>query len=210
MFKRGPKTQDGAREGDPVRANRSSRITWITMVSLTLLATIFMVGSGGYIIHQSNTNPEFCGVCHIMQDNVQSYLSSSDMDHVHALAEVECKECHDYPIPEEISAGIKYVLGNYDVDTEGKLLQREFDDEMCLECHISYEYLANQTDFLVKNPHLSHWGTLSCSNCHISHGEQIDLCGECHDNGDQRITGEPIVPRAENPWADPDAVAPDV
>jgi len=210
MFKRQPKIQDGAGEGGPAKANKLSQLSWITLVGGTFLVTVLLLGTGGYVIHQSNTNPEFCGTCHIMQDNVQSYLSSSDMDHVHALAEVQCKECHDYPIPKEISAGVKFIFGNYDVDVDGKLLQRKFNDEMCLECHISYEYLANQTDYLEKNPHLSHWDTLKCRDCHISHGQQIDLCSECHENGGQRMTGGVIIPRAENPWADPDATKPDV
>jgi len=53
-------------------------------------------------------------------------------------------------------------------------------------------------------------GTPPCGNCHISHGQQVNMCINCHDNGNQRITGQPIVPRAENPWADPDATKPDV
>ncbi len=54
-------------------------------------------------------------------------------------------------------------------------------DKMCLKYHISYEHIANQTDYLVRNPHLNHWPEPACRTCHVSHGEQIDYCSECDD-----------------------------
>ena len=63
------------------------------------------------------------------------------------------------------------------------------------------EYHAARTDYLIRNPHLSHWPDVKCTTCHISHGEQVDYCSQCHDNGNQRMTGGEIIPRAENPWA---------
>jgi len=72
---------------------------------------------------------------------------------------------------------------------------------MCTQCHISGDYLAAQTDFLVRNPHESHWPNLKCVDCHMSHENQVNYCGRCHDNGGQRLVEMPIVPRANNPWA---------
>jgi nitrate/TMAO reductase-like tetraheme cytochrome c subunit len=151
------------------------------------------------ILHQSDTNPQFCGTCHIMDEYVESYTSGTNMDSVHAKAGVQCKECHSaYGIPEEIESGFKFVTGNYDPTVP----QRKFDDDMCTQCHISLDFVADQTDYLRRNPHRSHTSDLKCRTCHISHGEQIDYCSQCHDNGGQRMIGDEIVPRVDNPYDD--------
>lgn len=177
--------------------------------NIVILAFVLAGVAGATVIHESDTNPNLCGLCHIMQPNVQSYLTSNHLDNVHNQAGVECKECHDYPISAELAGAVSFLTGNYTVTREGTLPKRQYADEMCLQCHISSEHLANSTDYLVRNPHFSHWGDLTCSDCHISHGEQIDLCSECHTNGGQRMVGGEITPRAENPWADPSRTRPD-
>ena len=173
-------------------------INWIKVLlisSISLVILIF-VGLGSMeVIHQSDTNPNLCATCHIMQPNVTSYLTSNNLDHVHEQAGVECKDCHDYSVSAEISSGVNFLIGNYEVNEEGTLLKVTYSNEMCLECHISEKRLATNTDFLFRNPHLSHWGYLPCSDCHLSHGEQIDYCSGCHENGGQRMTGAPIVDR---------------
>lgn len=183
------------------------KISLIANIALVVVAVTF--AAGGAVVHQSDTNPNLCGLCHIMQPNVQSYLTSNHLDNVHHQAGVQCKGCHDYPLDAEITAGVNYLTGNYFVTVDGNIPKREFEDDMCLKCHISAEHLANQTDFLVRNPHFSHWGDLKCKDCHVSHGEQINLCGDCHDNGEQRMVEGPIIPRAENPWANSNAPRPD-
>jgi hypothetical protein len=169
------------------------RANWVI-----LLVIVIAIAGSGAALYASDTNPEFCAVCHNMQGHVDSYLNSNHMDNVHAQANVGCKDCHDYPIPAEVESLVRYVTGAYDKN----MPRRKFDQEMCLKCHISLEYQANRTDFLVRNPHLSHWPDVPCGTCHISHGEQVDYCGQCHDNGGQRMTGGEIIPRAENPWAE--------
>ena len=165
------------------------KATW-TVIGIVVLALVVVGGAtGGYLIHLSNTSPEFCATCHIMEPNVNSYLTSNNLDNIHNQANVECKECHDYPVSAEISSGIKFITGNYTVDTDGKLLPVEYTDEMCLDCHISYDYVAEQTDWLERNPHDSHNGQLACNTCHVSHGEQIDYCATCHDHGEQEMIG---------------------
>lgn len=147
------------------------------------------------LLHQSDTNPSFCATCHIMEKNVTSYLSGLNLDHVHDLAAVECKECHEYPVAAEMSSGIKFVAGNYEIGADGELPKRKYGDEMCLQCHISYEFVAERTADLDKNPHKSHLGELPCSTCHISHGEQVDYCAQCHDHGDQKLIVAPDAPK---------------
>jgi hypothetical protein len=126
-----------------------------------------------------------------MQRNVTSYLTGPNLDHVHEQAEVQCKDCHDYPIPVEIKAGFDSLTGNYTVDKDGDLPQMKFSDTMCTKCHISEQYVAQLTDFLARNPHDSHNGELPCNTCHVSHGAQIDYCATYHDNGGQRMIGQP-------------------
>lgn len=162
-------------------------------LKISIIANIVLVVAavGGLValelLHQSDTNPSFCATCHIMEKNVNSYLTGPNLDHVHDLAGVQCKECHEYPVDAEIASGIKFVTGNYEVGDDGELLKRKYGDEMCLQCHISYDNVAKRTADLDKNPHKSHLGELPCSTCHISHGEQVDYCAQCHDNGDQEM-----------------------
>lgn len=175
---------------------------WLKISVIANIVIVVGIGialSAMAILHQSDTNPNFCGTCHIMDPYVDSYLTSDNLDNVHAKGNVQCKECHSaYDIPAEIESGIKFITGNYDKS----MPQRKFDDDMCIQCHISNDYIADQTDYLKRNPHRSHWPDLKCRHCHISHGEQIDYCSQCHDNGGQRMTGDPIIPRADNPYDD--------
>lgn len=190
-------TSDVEKVEEKVKQARKNRKLGVWAIIGIVAAALVVVGgaSGGYLIHLSNTSPEFCATCHIMDKNVTSYLTSNDLDNLHLQAGVQCKECHDYPVPAEISSGIKFVLGNYTVDADGALLPVKYEDDMCLQCHISKEFVAESTDFLEKNPHNSHNGMLSCKTCHVSHGDQIDFCSQCHDNGGQRLIGEDRVPR---------------
>lgn len=171
-------------------------VSWlkISVIVNIVVVAIIAGGVGGLVLlHQSDTNPMLCRSCHVMESHVDSYLTSSNLDNVHYQAGVQCKQCHDYSIPAEIRSGFLYVTGNY----EEPLPKIKVGNEMCLQCHISYEHIANATDYLVKNPHRSHLGEMTCTTCHVSHGEQIDYCGQCHDNGGQRLVGEDIIPRVE-------------
>ena len=179
---------------DKVKKTRKKG-TWTIVGIIVLVLLVGGGAAGGYIIHLSNTSPEFCQVCHIIEPNVTSYLTSNNLDNIHYQAGVQCKECHDYPLDAEIIGGIKFLVGDYSVDNEGKLLPVTYEDDMCLQCHISKEHVAQLTDFLYRNPHKYHNGYPTCKTCHVSHGEQIDFCSQCHDNGKQRMIGEEIEPR---------------
>jgi hypothetical protein len=193
MFTKKAKTGAAASQpGSPKKTNWL-KISIAANIVVVVIAVLFAAGS--YVVHLSDTNPQFCGTCHIMQSNVTSYLTSSDLDHVHQQAGVQCKGCHDYPLSAEISSGIKFVTGNYTVDKGGNLKTVKFSDAMCTKCHISEEHVAQRTDFLAKNPHDSHNGNLPCNTCHVSHGGQIDYCSSCHSNGGQRMIGQPATPR---------------
>lgn len=168
-------------------------------VGVTLLVLVGVGAVAGYTLErQSYRSAEFCASCHNMEAHVESYLNGNHMDAVHRKANVGCKDCHsDYSIFAEVRSGVNYVIGNY----EKPFSRRRFGDEMCVKCHISLEYHADRTDYLRRNPHKSHWPQLRCGSCHLSHDKQINYCARCHDNGGQRMTAGPIVPRTHNPWA---------
>ena len=178
----------------PATAQGKKMPSWLK-ISIVANIVLVVAAVGGLValglIHQSDTNPSFCATCHIMDKNVQSYLTSPNLDHVHDLAGVECKECHEYPVQAEIASGIKFITGNYEVGDDGELPKRKYGNEMCLQCHISYENVQAKTADMEKDPHNSHLGELACSTCHVSHGEQIDYCAQCHDHGDQEMIVAP-------------------
>lgn len=173
----------------PAKKKNPKRSFWVILGIVGLFVIVIGGIAGGYVIHLSNTSPEFCGTCHIMDFNVDSYLTSNNLDNIHNQANVECKECHDYPVTAEVKSGINFVFGNYLVGSTGELVQVKYDNEMCLKCHISYDHVAESTDNLKRNPHKSHHGELACNTCHVSHGEQIDYCSTCHENGGQTMVG---------------------
>jgi cytochrome c nitrite reductase small subunit len=190
-----PEPEGKPSEDQPKAKKKPNWFKISIIANIVIVALIAVAAASMGIIYQSDTNPNFCGTCHIMDRNVTSYLTSVNLDHVHAEAGVECKECHDYPVSAEISSGFKFIIHDYKTDEEGMLAKRKFGDDMCLQCHISNDFVATQTDFLARNPHRSHFGALACNTCHVGHGEQIDYCSTCHDNGGQRMVGEPIEPR---------------
>ncbi|MFN8529815.1 MAG: cytochrome c3 family protein [Anaerolineae bacterium] len=196
MFKRKPKNQNAAETSVPSVRKRRDWLKISLVLNIAFIIVVGTVGAVSAVVYQSDTNPNFCGSCHLMQSHVTSYYTSGNLDNVHQQAGVECKDCHDYPLQEEISAGINYLTSSYVVDDNGELLKRDFGDEICTQCHVSLENVARSTDFLYYNPHGTRMGTFACSTCHISHGEQIDYCSGCHTNGGQRMLGDD-TPRAE-------------
>jgi len=196
MFRRKPKPQDEKNSASPSPWKTRRLLGVSIFVYIAILVVAVGVSASAVVIHESDTNPSFCGTCHIMEPNVTSYLTSDNLDHVHSQAGVLCKDCHDYPLAEEIRAGVNFLTGNYVLNETGELPQRDFGDEICTQCHVSLENVARSTDFLYYNPHDTRMGTFTCNTCHVSHGEQIDYCSECHTNGGQRMIGD-TTPRAE-------------
>lgn len=188
----------GEAQATPAGRKRK-KIVWLA-VALGVMVLINVVGVA-YVASDKYTRatPEFCSTCHNMKSHVESYLTSNHMDAVHQRAGVGCKDCHsDYTLIEEAKSVVQYVTGNY----ERVFSRRKIEDQMCLQCHISMDYHADRTDYLIRNPHLSHWPDLRCNACHLSHDKQVDYCSRCHENGGQRMTEDEIVPRVSNPWAD--------
>ncbi len=197
MFKKKKDNAVVEQENQPETKKKFNWIRFSIIANIVLVVGIGVALASMAILHQSDTNPKFCATCHNMEKYVDSYLTGNHMDNAHAQANVQCKQCHSaYDIPAEIESGIKFITGNYDKT----MPRRKFGDEVCTQCHVSMEHVAEHTDYLRRNPHASHWPDLKCRSCHISHGEQIDYCSECHDNGGQRMIEDPYFPRVDNPY----------
>jgi hypothetical protein len=126
---------------------------------------------------------------------------------VHARVGTSCLDCHARTsIAAEVRTAATYLATGAPTTIE----RRRFGDAMCNRCHVDLAHQATKTDFLVRNPHRSHWPELRCGHCHVAHGPQVDFCAGCHDNGGQRLLGAVAAPRASNPWASPTRTAPTV
>ena len=166
--------------------------------ALVVLVILNVVVLAAFAVERrSRSDAEFCSSCHNMTVHVDSYLNSTNMDAAHREAKVGCKDCHaDYTLVDEMRSVVNFTVGNYDE----VFSRHKFGDDMCNGCHISLEFQAAKTDHLRRNPHRGHYPDLRCGACHLAHDRQIDYCGCCHDNGGQRMTGDPVVERAVAPW----------
>ncbi|MBW1915952.1 MAG: cytochrome c3 family protein [Deltaproteobacteria bacterium] len=89
---------------------------------------------------------------------MQSWATSSRLDHQHAENRVLCKDCHSaFP------------------QTEEAIIVK------CDKCHGDYKIVASLTRDLDVNPHESHFGEMRCGLCHMAHSESSCYCNECHD-----------------------------
>jgi nitrate/TMAO reductase-like tetraheme cytochrome c subunit len=166
----------------PVKPVKKANGLKISIAANIVLVVLIAVGAASWaMMHASDTDPKFCATCHVMSPMVDSYLSSNNLDHKHAQATIQCKQCHDYPLSKEISSGINFITGNYTMPLSyNKIATKEF----CLKCHGSYDKLAaltaNYDPDSGRNPHQSHNGELDCYNCHKSHGQSTLYCAQCH------------------------------
>lgn len=185
--------ETGRGDGGGARKPRFSAAR--ALVVLVLLNVVVLAAFA--VERRSRTDAAFCSGCHNMTAHVDSYLESDHMDSAHRRANVGCKDCHfDYTVVDEARSVVNYVIGDY----EETFSRHRFGDEMCNGCHVSLEVQAAKTDHLRRNPHRGHYPDLRCGACHLAHARQIDYCGRCHDNGGQRMTGDPIRERAVAPW----------
>jgi hypothetical protein len=177
-------------------ADRRGRFAAGRALVLLILLNI-VVFTAFAIERRSRTDAEFCGSCHNMTAHVESYLGSNHMDAAHRRAKVGCKDCHaDYTLVDELRSVVNYVRGDFNE----VFPRHKFSDEMCNGCHVGLDHQAAKTDHLRRNPHRGHYPDLRCGACHLAHARQVDYCGRCHDNGGQRMTGDPVVERARAPW----------
>ncbi|MBI5549550.1 MAG: cytochrome c3 family protein [Deltaproteobacteria bacterium] len=166
---------------------------------MILAAAIAILGGTAIATERKlSAEPEGCASCHLMRRYVDGFQGGRDLDAAHARAGVSCTDCHQgYTLAARAKTAAAQVVG---AAGDGPLARRRFDDAMCNRCHVSMEHQAARTDFLFRNPHRSHWPELGCADCHLGHARQVDFCSGCHDNGGQRMTGDPVHPRSPDRW----------
>ncbi|MBM9613793.1 cytochrome c3 family protein [Desulfobulbus rhabdoformis] len=111
----------------------------------------------------------------LMREIYLAASSSSLLDHEHLVQGVTCSACH--------------ADGFFD----------QVDNGICLSCHGPMDTLIAKTtpkQFPDRNPHKSHLGEISCTVCHVLHGQQKIYCLECHPNFKLRFDGAPSLKQA--------------
>lgn len=198
------------------------------IVAGVVAAVVVVAGAGFYVWHEQ---PSFCNaICHIPMDAyVESYLDG-EYDkygvaleseeakngmlaymHGHSLTgqSVDCLGCHVPTLQEQISEGIGWVTGGYEVipqNLQGQwpLATRSLDDLVearglesgslfCMNdgCHVTSsgdpmtreDLIAETADLSeARNPHEEPHGEVACGDCHKAHTQSVNACSECHDD----------------------------
>ncbi len=169
------------------RAARAKRKWPIVLGCAGVVAVL--AGAGFFAWHEQ---PSFCNaVCHVPMDNyVDGYYENETLcANEHYRAGVSCLDCHEPKIDEQISEGIAWARGDFEVDAAGDIaaVGVTADEEMCAKsgCHDMQDAVAATADWggdAGVNPHESHQGSpIDCSNCHGVHTASNMYCNACHD-----------------------------
>ncbi len=206
-------------EAKPKRSGKKTGI-----IAGVLAAVVVVAGAGFWVWHET---PGFCGaICHTPMDPyLATYEQSSGATGVdkwgnevedaggmlavtHREAGEECLSCHVPTMSEQISEGVAWVTGSYEVvdnETYGVVIPeaslddlteaRGLDgDALCLNdaCHTNADGSAMTRDDLAAitadyehNPHVSQHGEVACSDCHKAHRASVMQCTQCH--GDAEV-----------------------
>jgi hypothetical protein len=181
-----------------------------------------LVGGGAGVYFGTHDQPGFCNfICHTPMDPyVASYNDGTSILPIQAEAQAEaaqagtpivlsvtlhkesdqqlnCLDCHEPTMSEQITEGIKWISGDYSVPLAGfevvPSTPREGQkaaEEFCLRegCHegiASLEDLKKATADEHRNPHNSHNGDQACTKCHQTHEQSVMWCTQCH--GDSTV-----------------------
>ncbi len=159
-----------------------------------VVAILTLIILGGAVIALTS-QPQFCGLCHIVRPDISSWEKSSH-------SKVNCLACHVEPgffnLLKEKAGAVKepilFITGHYEnplnKDSE---LAKEISDESCLQCHKvkeSEEQVTYATG--IKMNHSVHTEVgLHCTQCHnrIAHPIEgkgyknflsMEYCFSCH------------------------------
>jgi hypothetical protein len=198
--------------GQPSPKKRNKKLPVVIGV---VVAILVVAGAGFYVWHEQ---PSFCNaICHTPMDaylpTYEASLNQEATDKwgntvttanamlapVHREADKTCLDCHVPTLGEQVSEGISWVSGNYEVYTTQTGMQvvserslsdlvaaRGVDaDEFCLNeaCHnMTRDDLIQATASLsdTYNPHVSQHKELECSDCHKAHRASTNACTQCH------------------------------
>lgn len=208
-------------EAADTKAAKKGKKKWPVVVGV-IAVVIVAAGAGFWVWHEQ---PSFCAaICHTPMDayletydsgNYDKYgneLTSEDqknsmMAYLHKTeAGTTCLGCHQPVITEQVTEGMNWISGNYEVAGENKqgdtvLETRDIselvaargaeDDEFCLNsgCHTNADGSVMTRDDLValtadlsstRNPHVAQHGEYSCTQCHKGHAQSVNYCSSCH------------------------------
>ncbi len=150
-------------------------------------------GAGFWWYHEQ---PQFCGICHLMDAYVESWQGSDLLAQEHGEEAVACLDCHEATIEEQVRELVVYVSGEFRVP----LKERRYPAEECFACHLPNEHTSWQEviertrDYVVTgkviNPHDPHAGLeemsqYECYSCHKMHRDSpgVNFCYTCHHAG---------------------------
>ncbi len=207
------------------KAKKKGKKKWPVVLGVVVVVLV-AAGAGFMVWHEQ---PSFCNaICHTPMDAyVDTYINGTTDKYGNELTddaeknamlayyhgnsideEVDCLSCHVPTLAEQITEGLSWVTGSYEVlganlsgttiladRTLADLVEaRGIDeDEFCLNdsCHhvaddgstiTSREDLIEATADLERNPHVAQHGTVACSSCHNAHEQSVNYCTQCHDD----------------------------
>lgn len=216
-------TEEPAKDAKKAKDGKKKWPIVVGVVAVVLVAA----GAGFFVWHEQ---PSFCNaICHTPMDAyAESYIDGSHDKYGNELTEeadkmammayyhghttegetTNCLGCHVPTLGEQITEGMHWVTGSYEVAGENKvgqtiLEERELsdlveargieEDEFCLngDCHhvtddgkeiTSRADLEAATESLdsTYNPHTAQHGEYACSQCHKAHSQSVNYCTQCH------------------------------
>lgn len=211
--------EEGAKA--PTAASKRKKKTAVAIV--VVAAAIAAAGAGFFVWHEQ---PSFCAaICHTPMDAYYKTYADGEHDkfgnempddaaksammgYLHGQNDVTCMGCHVPTLHEQVSEGMHWVTGSYEVlgenaqgDTilESRSLERltaargAMPDEFCLNeaCHtaadgsvMTREMLEGITADLseTRNPHDDYHAQFDCGTCHKAHSRSVNMCSQCHDD----------------------------
>ena len=184
-----PAAEGGGTASKPKRKPLKHKKAWITVG--VIVAVIVVAGVGFMVWHEQ---PSFCNaICHSPMDYYVETYSSDDESMgvvVHAEEGVNCLDCHNPQLTEQITEVMCWLSDDYLMDADGLMLADGLElasEEFCTKggCHDMDQVTADTWGFEDNeeqyNPHSSHQDyALECNDCHKSHSTSVLMCNECH------------------------------
>ena len=196
---------------------------------VTIAVIVAVIAVGGFGFYQWHETPEFCGaICHSPMDMYLVNYTDGEYDAYGNKMESEeqsmammafmhkevnnqtCLQCHVAAMEEQITEGVHWITGNYEIAGTNSLgydymhdatadqlvkYRSVTADQFCLAegCHTTTEGAAIMTrDQLTeataymgdRNPHKfdQHYGVNQCTDCHKGHSQSVNMCTDCHDD----------------------------
>lgn len=185
-------TETGSSEEDgPRKRGKRAIVVWgATVVALALLA-------GGALVWHAQ--PTFCNAfCHEPMDSyVDGYYAgdSTLLLTAHADSRIECLDCHEAKLSDQLTELRRWASGDYEVDATDRILDDTIvigTKDFCWACHNDDDAASGEDWEAIKaatedwggasgaNPHASHQGLADCRDCHDMHGTSELSCNACH------------------------------